>query len=597
MILFTILAFFCLISAFITWGLGFFVFSKNPSKSVNRLFLAVMLAASYWAVGEFLIWESSGYGDVRFWLKASSFWPFVMALTVHFILTYTEHPLSKPENGSILFVILYLPSTVISLIGLFTDAAYTVVNQPGIGYVYLPVWDSPAYQIEALYILLIMVFGAYLCISAWQRGGPLKIRRQNRLLSVGIVTVIVFGAVSGLILPAYGIPFPNLVFIGIVLFTLIITYAIVRYGLFTLSAETAVPDILKTMPDGLVLADMDGRIITVNTSAARIFRVGEKALACNPLETLFPQSVHASISSAIRDQGTFLDLEAVLDRTENTVVSIAGSLIRDPEGEPAGFILIIRDITSRKASERALRVANEKISLLTQLTRHDILNLITALAGFLTLLQETNAGKEGEKYVTSCMEVVQKIDRYLEFSREYQNIGSHQPVWQPVAQMIARAVSDLSHEGITILMQVEPVEIYADPLSVKVFYNLLENALRHGATITQIRVSSEKRHDGELVVMFEDNGAGVRDEDKDRIFQYGFGKHTGLGLALSRDILAVTGISIKENGMWGHGARFEIHIPPPGGELPDLPPFYFLQVQGVRFEITAPKGSYRLVYQ
>jgi len=564
MILFTILAFFCLVSAFITCGLGFFVFSKNPSKSVNRLFLAVMLSASYWAVGEFLIWESSGYGDVRFWLKASSFWPFVMALTVHFILTYTEHPLSKPENGSILFVILYLPSTVISLIGLFTDAAYTVVNQPGIGYVYLPLRDSLAYQIEAMYILLIMVFGAYLCISAWQRGGPLKIRRQNRLLGVGIVTVIVFGAVSGLILPAYGIPFPNLVFIGIVLFSLIITYAIMRYGLFTLSAETAVPDILKTMPDGLVLADMDGRIITVTASAARIFRVGEKSLAGRPLETLLPQPVHASIRSAIRDRETFLDLEAVLDRTENTVVSMAGSLIRDPEGEPAGFILILRDITSRKASERALRVANEKISLLTQLTRHDILNLITALASFLTLLEETNAGKEGEKYVTSCMEVVQKIDRHLEFSREYQNIGSHQPVWQPVAQMIARAVSDLSLEGTTILTEVEPVEIYADPLSVKVFYNLLENALRHGDTITQIRVSSEKRPDGEFVVMFEDNGAGVRDEDKDRIFQYGFGKHTGLGLALSRDILAVTGISINENGMWGHGARFEIHVPPAG---------------------------------
>ena len=120
------------------------------------------------------------------------------------------------------------------------------------------------------------------------------------------------------------------------------------------------------------------------------------------------------------------------------------------------------------------------------------------------------------------MEVVQKIDRHLEFSREYQNIGSHQPVWQPVAQMIARAVSDLAHEGTTILMQVEPVEIYADPLSVKVFYNLLENALRHGDTITQIRVSSEKRPDGELVLMFEDNGAGVRDEDKDRIFQVRF---------------------------------------------------------------------------
>ncbi len=561
MILFTILAFFCLVSAFITCGLGFFVFSKDPSRSANRLFLAVMLAASYWAVGEFFIWESSGYDAVRFWLKVSSFWPFVIALTVHFILIYTEHPLSRPEKGSLLFAILYLPSAIISLLGLFTDTIYTVINQPGVGYVYLPVRESPAYQAEAVYILLIMIFGAYLSISSWQRGGPLKIRRQNRLLGVGIITVIGFGALSGLILPAFRIPAPNFVFIGIVLFSLIITYAIVRYGLFTLSPETAVPDILRTMPDGLVLVDIGGRIITVNPSAARIFRVGEKELVSRPLETVLSPAVCASIRSEIRDPGTFLDLEAVLDRMGNTVVSIAGSLVRDPGGEPAGFVLIIRDITSRKASERALRVANEKISLLTQLTRHDILNLITALASFLTLLEETNAGREGEAYVTSCMELVQKINRHLEFSREYQDIGSHQPVWQPVGQMIASAVSDLPYEGTTITIQVEPVEIYTDPLSVKVFYNLLENALRHGDNLTRIQVSSEERPEGELVIVFEDNGAGVRDEDKDRIFQYGFGKHTGLGLALSRDILAVTGVTIRENGLRGRGARFEIHVP------------------------------------
>jgi signal transduction histidine kinase len=54
---------------------------------------------------------------------------------------------------------------------------------------------------------------------------------------------------------------------------------------------------------------------------------------------------------------------------------------------------------------------------------------------------------------------------------------------------------------------------------------------------------------------------GITDEDKKKLFRKGFGKHTGLGLFLSREILAITGITITENGEPGVGARFEITVP------------------------------------
>ncbi|MDD1694555.1 MAG: ATP-binding protein, partial [Methanoregula sp.] len=56
-------------------------------------------------------------------------------------------------------------------------------------------------------------------------------------------------------------------------------------------------------------------------------------------------------------------------------------------------------------------------------------------------------------------------------------------------------------------------------------------------------------------------GAGIAVEDKKRLFERGFGHHTGLGLFLSREILAITGITITENGEPGKGARFEILVP------------------------------------
>ena len=59
----------------------------------------------------------------------------------------------------------------------------------------------------------------------------------------------------------------------------------------------------------------------------------------------------------------------------------------------------------------------------------------------------------------------------------------------------------------------------------------------------------------------KDDGDGVHAGEKERLFNRGFGKNTGLGLFLSREILSITGITITENGVPGKGARFEITVP------------------------------------
>ena len=67
--------------------------------------------------------------------------------------------------------------------------------------------------------------------------------------------------------------------------------------------------------------------------------------------------------------------------------------------------------------------------------------------------------------------------------------------------------------------------------------------------------------------MYEDNGVGIPQKDKTRLFQKGFGKNTGLGLFLSREILAITGITIQEDGDPGKGVRFVIAVPKDGYRL------------------------------
>ena len=106
----------------------------------------------------------------------------------------------------------------------------------------------------------------------------------------------------------------------------------------------------------------------------------------------------------------------------------------------------------------------------------------------------------------------------------------------------------------------EDTEIYADPLLEKVFYNLIDNAIRYGETVTAIRFYYQISDKG-LALICEDDGVGVPAESKEQIFERGIGRNTGMGLFLTREILLITGITIQENGTYGKGARFELLIP------------------------------------
>jgi signal transduction histidine kinase len=88
----------------------------------------------------------------------------------------------------------------------------------------------------------------------------------------------------------------------------------------------------------------------------------------------------------------------------------------------------------------------------------------------------------------------------------------------------------------------------------------VDNSLKHGEKVTRIRLSFQE--DGESgVLIYEDDGVGIQNDQKELIFEQGFGRHLGLGLFLSRGILAVTGITIRETGVQGEGSRFEMRIP------------------------------------
>jgi PAS domain S-box-containing protein len=220
-----------------------------------------------------------------------------------------------------------------------------------------------------------------------------------------------------------------------------------------------------------------------------------------------------------------------------------------------------QDITERKRAEEALREANKKLNLLTSITRHDITNQLTVLVGYLRILEKKQPDTSFSEHFKKINTSAQRISAMLKFTTEYEEIGITAPSWQTCRTLIDIAAKEALLGQVVVKNDLTVgMEVFADPLVVRVFYNLMDNAVRYGDTITTIRFSVEEWN-GDKVIVCEDNGVGIPAEEKERIFERGFGKNTGLGLALSQEILEITGISIAENGEPGKGARFEMMVP------------------------------------
>lgn len=259
-----------------------------------------------------------------------------------------------------------------------------------------------------------------------------------------------------------------------------------------------------------------------------------------------PASAPASYTLRIRDRdGVTKTVHAIVAMIPGTSKSIAS------------FV----DISEQKRSEDALTLANRKLNLLSSITRHDIINQLLVLKGFLSVLKTRTDNPVLLDFIGKSIRATRNIERQILFTRDYQDTGVRAPSWYNMKSTIIGAKGALPVDAVNIDPGRPDLEILGDPLFEKVFYNLIDNSLKYGgAQLRSIRVSSEVR-DGSLLIMYQDDGTGIPDRDRPRLFERGFGKHTGFGLFLSREILAITGITIRETGTYGAGARFEILVP------------------------------------
>jgi len=242
------------------------------------------------------------------------------------------------------------------------------------------------------------------------------------------------------------------------------------------------------------------------------------------------------------------------------ILEKSGSPILDDKGNLIGYRGTDMNITERKRAEDAIKKANKQIILLNSVTRHDVLNQLNTLTGYLGIMKKMHHDEKMAELIRIEQQVAETIRRQITFTRDYQNIGVQPPQWNKINDTITKVLTTTDMSGVAVIVEKNTLEIYTDLLIEKVFFNLFDNSMRHGEHVTKIHISFRKDDTG-VSIIYEDDGIGVPDQDKERIFDRGFGKNTGYGLFLVREILSITGLTIKESGIYEKGIRFETFVP------------------------------------
>jgi signal transduction histidine kinase len=219
----------------------------------------------------------------------------------------------------------------------------------------------------------------------------------------------------------------------------------------------------------------------------------------------------------------------------------------------------LRNLLKTRTAERD--EANAKLALMSRMTRHDLVNDLAVLTGWLELAGESKDMDECRTHLAHAADSGRAMRQAFEFAAEYERIGVQAPVWVNVKDAVSSAFSGFDLVGIEIDNRLPDCEVLADSMLGKVFRNLVDNSLRHGGTIHRISISGDRVGDS-LVLTYADDGRGISDKDRPHLFEPGYGKHTGLGMFFAKKVLEMTGMSIEEHGTSGSGVRFVITVPP-----------------------------------
>ncbi len=234
--------------------------------------------------------------------------------------------------------------------------------------------------------------------------------------------------------------------------------------------------------------------------------------------------------------------------------------VRDRTKELAETVRKLQDEnTERKRVEELIRLANRKLALMNEVSYQDIQNKITALRGFVSIIQKANNEEVRQEYYKKEENILKSIHNLIKNTRDFQKLGVDKYQWIDMEMVVSRIKLPQGSE-VSLTSDLHGLSIYSDPQVSKVFDLLVDNAVKHGKKITRISISCSVSME-DITIVFEDDGVGIPSGEKARIFERVVSGEGKFGLFFVHELLILSSMTITENGEPGKGARFEITVP------------------------------------
>jgi two-component system nitrogen regulation sensor histidine kinase NtrY len=334
--------------------------------------------------------------------------------------------------------------------------------------------------------------------------------------------------------------------------------------------------ILANVGTGVISIDQTGKITTFNRAVSQLLEVGsDQALDRNfaqiftgdlqPLYEIFEKLLKAPHSQARSPDVTQINLR--LRNQVKSIAAIATSL-------PTGGVIVIDDMTYliKGQREMAWREVARRIA-------HEIKNPLTPIKLSAQRLQRKLGdltGKEGQLLKECTSTIIQHTDELKEMVNEFSNFAR-----MPEINPTLNSIDEVFKETMTLYTQAHPeiqfsylpdpqlpvFEFDRDQIK-RVIINLLDNAVsavRNQSGLKKVDASTHFHSDLELAVIdFRDNGAGMSEEVKNRLFEPYFSTKqggTGLGLAIAKRVVSDHHGFIRVQSVPGEGTQFLIELP------------------------------------
>jgi PAS domain S-box-containing protein len=322
-------------------------------------------------------------------------------------------------------------------------------------------------------------------------------------------------------------------------------------------------------PEAAVYLDSELRVLDINPQFEKLFGYSLPEIKGEVITIIVPEDKITEVQTLDKTTERQVYHDTVRKRKNGSLVAVSVSTAPiTVEDQPLGHVVLYKDISQLKNVEKTLKktlekleTVNEKLRVVGSMTRHDIRNKLSTVTGAVYLARKQHTDKKALELFEDIEGICWDMERILDFARTYEQLGAEDLDYINVEEILTEAVTLFSlMDNVTIVNECEGLTVLADSMLRHVFYGLIDNSLRHGETVSTIKVYYAEENNY-LKLIYEDDGTGIADKEKEEIFKEGYGTGTGYGLYIIKKICEAYNWDISETGTHTQGAQFTIVIP------------------------------------